>query len=267
MKIIDKKPLLFHKTDNSIWTDPYIRKQMLKAHLDPEFDGASRKHRSILKITDFIHTYSKPNGRLLDLGCGPGLYTSRLCNKGHCVTGIDFNKESIEYAVKQCVDVRYIEGDYIKDYPHGKFDTVIMIYCDLGTHSDNDRDILLHNVYDSLEEGGIFIFDVFTEKLVDDKHEGKDWDYEPDGGFWDENEYLLLSETFHYPENKVFAYQYNLLTENKHKHFIVWDRYYSKSEITGVLKNIGFTEVTIYPNILNTNNFTSNSEMFIVAKK
>lgn len=265
--IIDNKPTLFQKTNSNIWTDPYIQAQMLKEHLNPESDGASRKMESILKITNFILDHSQSGNRLLDLGCGPGLYTSAFREKGYNVTGIDFNHASIEYARNQHSDIRYIEGDYIQKYPDGKYDVVIMIYCDLGTHSDSDRDILLSNIYNSLEKDGVFIFDVFTEELVKDKHETKSWDYAPTGGFWSKDEYLLLSQTFHYPTNKAFSYQYNLLTETHTKHFILWDRYYSEEEITAVLQNIGFHKVTIHKNMLGSNNFTSNSEMFVVAEK
>ena len=267
MKIISNAPSLFQKTDSNVWTDPYIQQQMLKEHLNPDSDGASRRQGSIAKIVDFIYTHSKSKTRLLDLGCGPGLYTSIFHDKGYLVTGIDFNKASIAYAKEQHEDIHYIEGDYIENYPAGKYDTVIMIYCDLGTHSDADRDKLLHHIYDSLEEGGVFIFDVFTDALTNDKKEGQGWAYEPDGGFWDLNSYLLLSETFHYPGNKAFAYQYNLLTADEQKHFIVWDRYYSEDEITMILRNIGFSEVTVNKHLLEDNNFTSNSEMFIVARK
>lgn len=265
--IVSKKPELFEKTTCNIWTDPYIRQQMLTEHLNPKSDGASRKSESIKKITDFIIANSKPGGRLLDLGCGPGLYTSTFADKGYTITGIDFNETSIEYAEKQRNDIHYITGDYIKDYPQGKFDIVIIIYCDLGTHSDIERDILLHNIYNSLNEGGVFIFDVFTEALIKDKHESKSWEYTPNGGFWDENKYLILSETFHYPKNKAFAYQYNLLTEKENKHFIVWDRYYNEDEICKILKDTGFHKATIHKDILDNNNFTSESEMFIVAQK
>ncbi|MGC3978387.1 MAG: methyltransferase domain-containing protein [Paludibacteraceae bacterium] len=267
MKIESNKPTLFEKTDNNIWTDPYIQQQMLKEHLNPDSDGASRKQESIRKTANFIEANSKPQARLLDLGCGPGLYTSRFRDKGYIVTGIDFNKASIEYAREQHPDICYIEGDDIKNYPKGTFDTAIMIYCDLGTHSDNDRDKLLQNIYASLNENGTFIFDIFTDALVEDKREGRSWDYQPDGGFWYTNEYLLLSEIFHFPKNKAFAYQYNLLTANKQKHFIVWDRYYSEEEITELLKTVGFKKVAIYRDILEGNNFTSNHEVFVVAKK
>lgn len=267
MTIIDKRPLLFEKSSCNIWTDPYIQQQMLKEHLNPMSDGASRRQESICRITDFILTNSRPASRLLDLGCGPGLYTSLFRAKGYEVTGIDFNKASIEYASGERKDIRYIYGDYIKEYPAGIFDTIIMIYCDLGTHSDDYRDKLLKNIYHSMDEGGVFIFDVFTDGLEKDKKEGKSWDYVPEGGFWDKDEYLLLSEIFHYPQNNAFAYQYNLLGNEEVKHFIVWDRYYSEEEITKVLKKIGFRKVTIHKDILNSNNFTSDSEMFIVAEK
>lgn len=267
MNIIDKRPELFEKTACNIWTDPYIQQQMLKEHLNPISDGASRKKESQIKIRDFILHHSKYTGRLLDLGCGPGLYTSFFKDRGYSVTGVDFNKASIQYAKDQRDDINYILGDYIKDYPEGKFDCVIMIYCDLGTHSDTDRDKLLKNIFHSLNHGGAFIFDVFAEGLIKDKTEERNWDYVSDGGFWNEGKYILLSQSFHYPGNKAFAYQYNLLTEKDSKHFIVWDRYYSENEIANVLKKAGFRNVTIYNNILDGNNFTSDSEMFVVAEK
>lgn len=267
MQLKYNKPAIFEKTDCNIWTDPYIQHQMLKEHLNTESDGASRRKESVEKIIDFILPHLTPESRLLDLGCGPGLFTSIFQEKGYSVTGIDFNKASIEYARNTNKEVSYIEGDYIENYPDDTFHAVIMIYCDLGTHSDNDRDKLLGNIYNSLEKDGVFIFDVFTEALAADRHEGKSWEYAPAGGFWDAGEYLLLSETFHYPQYKAFAYQYNLIANHEPKHFIVWDRFYSEDEINLVMQNAGFREITIHKNILDCNNFTSNSEMFIVAKK
>nr|WP_239063599.1 methyltransferase domain-containing protein [Bacteroides sp. 51] len=59
------------------------------------------------------------------MGCGSGLYTFLFKNKGYDVTGIDFNKASIEYAAGKRNDICYIFGDYIQEYPNGKYDTVI----------------------------------------------------------------------------------------------------------------------------------------------
>lgn len=267
MNIINTKPELFQKTISSIWTDPYIQENLLKAHLDFSSDAASRNKESIEIIVDFIDRKLDRKSKLLDLGCGPGLYAELLTQKGHTVTGIDFNKKAIEYAVKQNPAIEYIENDYIQNFPLGEYDAIIMIYCDMGTHSDNDRDILLKNCYSSLKEGGKLIFDVFNEDIINDKHEGSDWEYSPNGGFWAEKEYLLLSQTFHYPENHAFAYQYNLVKATDSKHFVIWERYYTQDEIMIVLKNIGFKNIVINYKLLSANNFTSSNEMFIVAVK
>lgn len=267
MKITDRKPVLFKKSDCNIWTDPYIQQQMLTKHLDLVSDAASRRQESILKIVDFILRHTGPESRLLDLGCGPGLYTSLLADEKCVVTGIDFNKASIEYAAGKRKEINYILGDYIVDFPAGEYDAVTMIYCDMGTHPDSNRDRLLENIYRSLADGGIFIFDVFSEGIIHDRQEGKSWEYAPSGGFWDEREYLLLSQTFHYPENKAFAYQYNLILDGIVKQFIIWERYYSEQEITGVLKKAGFRKISVCKGLLGDNNFTSASEMFLVAEK
>lgn len=113
MRIIDKKPALFEKSNHNIWTEPYIQQQILKQHLDLQSDGASRKQESILKIVNFILKHSKPESHLLDLGCGPGLYTSLFASKDYIVTGIDFNKASIEYAMGKRDRIKYILNDYI----------------------------------------------------------------------------------------------------------------------------------------------------------
>lgn len=163
MRIIDHKPVLFEKSVHNIWTDPYIQQQILKDHLDPQSDGASRKQESVLKIVDFILQHTKPQSHLLDLGCGPGLYTSLLADKDYMVTGIDFNKASIEYAIGKREEINYILGDYINNYPMGKYDAITMIYCDMGTHPDSDRDRLLDNIYLSLADGGVLIYGAQNE--------------------------------------------------------------------------------------------------------
>ena len=49
-----EKPLLYQKTAGAFWNDEHISKQMLKAHLDPEFEGASRKLSFIDKSAAWI---------------------------------------------------------------------------------------------------------------------------------------------------------------------------------------------------------------------
>ena len=40
MRMALEKPPLYKKSEGAFWNDEYISKQMLKAHLDPKFEGA-----------------------------------------------------------------------------------------------------------------------------------------------------------------------------------------------------------------------------------
>lgn len=67
-----KKPQLYTKTTILFWDDEHISKQMLKAHLDPCFEGASRKHT-------FIPASNEPKSSTLDLGdCREGQRSSSM---------------------------------------------------------------------------------------------------------------------------------------------------------------------------------------------
>ncbi|NJO91787.1 MAG: methyltransferase domain-containing protein, partial [Chloroflexia bacterium] len=102
--IIDytKQPGLYEKGNAQMWTDEHISKQLLQVHLNEDVDLASRKMSTIETTIDWIlqHSQNKPL-RILDLGCGPGLYSEKLAKNSHEVTGVDFSNSSINYAKAQ----------------------------------------------------------------------------------------------------------------------------------------------------------------------
>jgi 2-polyprenyl-3-methyl-5-hydroxy-6-metoxy-1,4-benzoquinol methylase len=82
------------------WDDPAFSERMLREHLSQLHDGASRRIVLIEHHVAWMHgevLESKPQ-RILDLGCGPGLYTQRLASLGHTCVGIDISPASIAYA-------------------------------------------------------------------------------------------------------------------------------------------------------------------------
>jgi len=97
-----KNPPLFEPGEPRFWDDPHISKGMLEAHLNPTHDAASRRPETIDKEVRHLITSGtlKTGDRLLDLGCGPGLYAIRFAAKSIKVTGIDISKRSIDYARK-----------------------------------------------------------------------------------------------------------------------------------------------------------------------
>jgi len=96
-------PSPWSEGDNIPWDEPGFSRRMLEEHLSQEHDAASRRFATIDQHVDFIHQrlLSGRPVKLLDLGCGPGLYTSRLARLGHTCTGIDYSPASIDYAEKQ----------------------------------------------------------------------------------------------------------------------------------------------------------------------
>ena len=163
-----EKPPIYTKAKAAFWNDEHISKQMLKAHLDPEFEGASRKlkfiQESVIWIKESISPVKYP--QLLDIGCGPGIYAEKFSKEGYQVTGIDYSKRSIDYAQqsasKQNLDITYLYENYLDMDLKKVFDFATMIYCDYGALSTSDRKTIMRKVYNHLKSGGKFLLDVFS---------------------------------------------------------------------------------------------------------
>jgi len=78
------KPVLYAPSTSAFWDDEHISKGMLQAHLNPNWEAASRKHDFIDKSVNWIAGVAPPTEFkfLLDLGCGPGLYSERFSSAG-----------------------------------------------------------------------------------------------------------------------------------------------------------------------------------------
>ncbi len=72
----------------------------------------------------FISLLSR-NATVLDIGCGTGVKSKYLSNKGFKVTGMDFSEKMIEIAKKEVPNVDFVVGDiYELDSYKNKFDAV-----------------------------------------------------------------------------------------------------------------------------------------------
>ena len=70
------RPELYEKGTAVMWTDPYISQQLLQIHLDPDVDLASRKYTTIESTAEWVLARASiEQMNILDLGCGPGLYS------------------------------------------------------------------------------------------------------------------------------------------------------------------------------------------------
>jgi 2-polyprenyl-3-methyl-5-hydroxy-6-metoxy-1,4-benzoquinol methylase len=250
-----KKPELYEKGSSVMWTDPYISQQLLQIHLHPEIDLGSRKHTTIEKTVNWLLSIDdNKEMNILDLGCGPGLYTELFAKRGHKVTGVDFSENSINYAKqeseKKCLDINYLHQNYLElDVPENAYDLVTLIYTDLGVLNPDERNTLLSNVKKSLKPGGIFIFDVLNDKDLDEKISPKNWEI-ADSGFWRPNPYLAISESIFYEKEKVVLSQHVVAEEEQVEVYRFWTHFFSHEDISEMLSPHNFTEISFHEDVL-----------------
>jgi 2-polyprenyl-3-methyl-5-hydroxy-6-metoxy-1,4-benzoquinol methylase len=92
---------------------------MLNYHLNESIDVSSRNKNFIEESVEWIVSRFNvdKNTDIADFGCGPGLYTTRLAEKGARVTGIDFSNNSIAYAkqvaAEKALKIEYVLTNYL----------------------------------------------------------------------------------------------------------------------------------------------------------
>ena len=188
-----KKPVLWQRSTEPFWDDVHISKGMLEAHLDPDWDAASRPHSLIDRSVEWLSTVIPVGSKILDIGCGPGLYTKRLSDSGYDVTGMDYSRRSIAYAKSQDAKTEYICQNYLEFDYDAVFDAVTLIYCDYPALIPDERKILLGKVCKALKPGGLFILDVNTAKYFAKKSNKTSWTLCENGGYWSTESYIALN--------------------------------------------------------------------------
>lgn len=268
-----KKPEVYTESTSKFWDDEHISKYMLEAHLNPNWEAASRKHDFIDRSVEWIEKIapSETYKKVLDLGCGPGLYAERFATKGYLVTGLDFSKRSIDYAKQKALEkdlkIDYFYKNYIEIEYKESFDLITLIYCDYGALSYSNRVILLKKVYDAMKVGGKFILDVFTPKNYEGKCEGNTWYLNEGEGFWSPKTHLCIQSHYIY-EGDIRLNQYTIINEDGEANvYRVWDYYYTKNTITEELKKAGFSNIEIFSDVRGNFYDEESKTMCIVVEK
>ena len=251
------KPSLFEPGEPYFWDDPHISKGMLEAHLTPDNDLASRKHASIDKEVEHLVSSGilKAGDRILDLGCGPGLYSIRLAERGMKVTGVDISERSLNFAIAQSKEkdldtefrlINFFDIDYTEE-----FDAVIQTHAEMNTFPDEKRDKLLALLHQALKPGGLFIFDVTTRETRMKYGEKNGW-HVSDGGFWRPDRHLILTQGYDYPEDNVWLDQYIIIDSDNVKVYNNWFHDYDLQTIRQILQKAGFEVVHAWNDLTGT---------------
>jgi len=230
----NKKPVAFSVyTAKELWTDEHTSEQMLAYHLNGEIDVSSR---CTSFIDDSVHWMTKcfdlsPSSRIIDFGCGPGLYTSRFAHLGAEVCGIDFSARAIEYArefaARNNLDIFYTEADYLEYQPEGKFDLITMIMCDYCALSPKQRAAMLEKYKELLSEGGRIVLDVYSLIAFAEKKEESIYEKNQLNGFWSAEPYYGFVTCFKYDEEKVSLDKYTIIERTQQREVYNWLQYFT----------------------------------------
>lgn len=266
------KPELYQASTSKFWDDEHISKKMLEAHLNPEWDAATRPHKFVNKSVDWMVSILPPKKypKLIDLGCGPGIYAEKFFEKSYSVTGVDFSKRSIEYAEASArmkgMDIKYYNQNYLELSFEGEFDIATIIYCDFGVLSTDDRSILLSKIYSALNPNGVLIFDVFTPRYYSNRPEFRSWEY-CQTGFWKEEPHICLNSLYRYEDCNTFLSQTITITADSMDCYNIWEHTFTAGEIKRDLYEAGFTKVEFYGDVAGAK-YDPEGEIFcVVAQK
>jgi len=270
---LQQKPVPFTPGEPLFWDDDHISKQMLAAHLSQETDLASRKletiERSILWLVNYLNL--KIGQSLLDLGCGPGLYTNRLAQQGLQVTGVDDSRRSISHArqaaQEQGLDINYRCQDYLTLQDRESYDVVLLLSGASCTFNPQPRQPLLPNALRALTPGGFFVLDITTRAGRKKLGQKNGW-YVTESGFWKPGPHLVLEQGFDYPDQDLYLDQ-SIVIENDGRISVYrnWFQDFNPRTISAELTQAGFRVDSLWNDLQGTPYREDSDWIGVVAQK
>ncbi|MCR4789035.1 MAG: class I SAM-dependent methyltransferase [Lachnospiraceae bacterium] len=118
-------------------------------------------------LSCLIGAYGENIKTVLDLGCGTGSMTLRLCDMGYEVTGVDNSEDMLAVATDKAYevgkDILFINQDMRTLELLEKQDCIISV-CDCINYLVLDEDIIsaFEHIKECLKKDGLFIFDINT---------------------------------------------------------------------------------------------------------
>ncbi|MFE6779474.1 class I SAM-dependent methyltransferase [Streptomyces sp. NPDC057702] len=146
--------------DDDFWTEFY------------DFLFSDQRFTQAERLLDESPLLALPDGaRVLDLCCGPGVFTVPLARRGYRVTGVDRSPAMLERARAHSAEagapVTYVEADIRAYQRPGAFDVVLNMFTSFGYFEDPaDNARALRTMYESLAPGGTLLLDLAGKELL-----------------------------------------------------------------------------------------------------
>jgi SAM-dependent methyltransferase len=256
------------------WSDPEFSQRMLREHLSQEHDAASRRFEKINAHVAWMHRelLGEERSKVLDLCCGPGLYTSRLARLGHTCVGIDYGPASIAYAVRlneeeklRCI---YLQED-VREARYGSgYRLAMLIFGEFNTFHPTDARRILSKAHAALVEGGTLLLEPHRADAME-RHakNGTRW-YTAAEGLFSDWPHLYLEEHFWDEESRTHTTRYYVVdaASGEVEAHAATEQAYSEDEMRELLTECGFHSVQFYPSLLGVPDASQEAMFAVVAR-
>ncbi len=253
----DERPAPWVEGDNIPWNDPEFSERMLAEHLSQEHDLASRKTELIDEHVDWIFSSvldARP-GRVLDLGCGPGLYAERLARRGCACVGVDFSPASIRHAAEVAaaagLDCRYLHGD-LRDQDFGSgFDLVMLVYGQFNVFPRTVGLQILRKAHDALVPGGRLLLEVQSAALIEAGGRADPSWYSATEGLFSDRPHLVLQESSWDEDAAASTIRFMVVdaATGGVNSYALSNEAYTDQQLDDALRTAGFVEIERWPSL------------------
>lgn len=250
------------------WDDPEFSKRVLTEHLSQTTTAASKQKKTIQKECAWIFSTLMKHqpGRILDLGCGPGLYTEILAAKRNQCVGIDFAPAAIAYAKKHAShNCEYLQGDIRKiDFGTG-YDVILYNFGAINLLPEADAKAILEKAFHSLKPGGFVLIESSSVEAVDQIGNQPSMWYSADESIFSATPHLCLMECFWDEPSNTATERYYIIdgASGEVTSHCASTKAYTEDEIATALNQAGFGEVEFYPSM--TGEVPEYSQDFLVV--
>ena len=220
---------------------------------DPNFfsDGSPYLNHPLLtpertvKEMDFVlsQVNLSPGARVLDMGCGPGRHSIELARRGYDVVGIDPSAAMIKAAQVRATEAsvapafRQVSGESF--VASDDFDLAICLFTTLGQISkEGENSELVERTYETLRPGGFLVVET-RQRAPTVQH------LQTEERFGKGERYTDVSRRFE-AVNKTVTEVFEVVSPESTQRYVLCYRLYSRTELTGLLEQAGFTIVASF---------------------
>ena len=261
-----RKPVPYQPGTLTLWSNEYIGKNVLKIHLDGNIDSGSRRSIIIQKTVEWILKKFYSAKRILDIGCGPGLYAPLLCQGNLDYEGFDVSPYQINYAEKHnsiSGKTQFTVCDFRSWSSDKRYDVALLLYGIYSFYCYEERISFLKKLKRSLNVNGCVIIEVFTERHYQNRTDSSDWEFIEKDGFWCETPYLELNAFRRYNETGLVLIQ-TAVIDQKVEIWNSWIQTFSIDSIEKELYEAGFAYYEVYGSCFGEP-YTSESEVICIC--